>query len=48
LLRSFDPLSSHPDVKDPWEPVSQKMEKVYDTIYPAVLGLVGQVVFRYV
>ena len=40
LLRSFDPLSNHPDVKDPWEPVSQKMAKVYNAIYPAVLGLI--------
>jgi protein-tyrosine-phosphatase len=41
LLRSFDPLSDHPDVKDPWEPVSEKMRKAYDAIYPAVLGLIG-------
>ena len=40
LLRSFDPLSDHPDVKDPWEPVSQKMQKAYDAICPAVLGLI--------
>jgi protein-tyrosine phosphatase len=40
LLRSFDPLSNHPDVKDPWEPVSQKMHKAYDAIYPAVSGLI--------
>ena len=40
LLRSFDPLSNHPDVKNPWEPVSQKMQKVYDAIHPAVLGLI--------
>lgn len=40
LLRSFDPLSDHPDVKDPWEPVSEKMRKAYDAIYPAVLGLI--------
>jgi len=40
LLRSFDPLSNHFDVKDPWEPVSQKMQKVYDAIYPAVLWLI--------
>jgi hypothetical protein len=41
LLRSFDPLSDHPDVKDPWEPVSEKMRNAYDAIYPAVLGLIG-------
>ena len=40
LLRSFDPLSDHPDVKDPWEPVSEKMRKAYDAIFPAVLGLI--------
>ena len=42
LLRSFDPLSNHPDVKDPWEPLPQKMEKVYHAIYPAVLGLINR------
>jgi protein arginine phosphatase len=40
LLRRFDPLSNHPDVKDPWEPVSQKMREAYDAICPAVLGLI--------
>jgi low molecular weight protein-tyrosine phosphatase len=41
LLRSFDPLSDHLDVKDTWEPVSAKMGKAYDAIYPAVLGLIN-------
>jgi hypothetical protein len=34
LLRSFDPSSDHPDVQDPWEPVSEKMGKAYQVIYP--------------
>ena len=41
LLRSFDPSSDHPDVRDPWEPVSEKMGKAYEAIYPAVLGLIS-------
>jgi hypothetical protein len=41
LLRSFDPSSDHPDVQDPWEPVSEKIGKAYQAIYPAVLGLIS-------
>jgi protein-tyrosine phosphatase len=41
LLRSFDPLSDHLDVQDPWEPVSEKMGKAHEVIYPAVLGLIN-------
>jgi protein-tyrosine-phosphatase len=41
LLRSFDPLSDHLDVKDTWEPLSEKMGKAYEVIYPAVLGLIN-------
>jgi hypothetical protein len=41
LLRSFDPSSDYLDVQDPWEPVSEKMGKAYDAIYPAVLGLIS-------
>jgi protein-tyrosine-phosphatase len=37
LLRSFDPLSDHLDVKDTWEPLSEKMGKAYEVIYPAAL-----------
>jgi protein-tyrosine-phosphatase len=39
LLRSFDPSSDHSDVKDTWEPLSEKMGKMYEVIYPAVLRL---------
>jgi hypothetical protein len=42
LLRSFDPSSDHPGVKDPREPVWEKMEKVYNAIYPDVLGLIRE------
>ena len=38
LLRRFDPLADHPDIKVTWEPVSEMMREVYDEIYPAVLG----------
>jgi low molecular weight protein-tyrosine phosphatase len=41
LLRSFDPSSDHPDVQDQWEPVSEKIGKAYEAIYPAVLGLIN-------
>jgi protein-tyrosine phosphatase len=41
LLRSFDPSSDYPDVQDPWEPVSEKIGKAYEAIYPAVLGLIS-------
>ena len=41
LLRSFDLSADHPDVKDTWEPLSEKMGKAYEVIYPAVLGLIS-------
>jgi protein-tyrosine-phosphatase len=40
LLRRFDPLADHPDIRVTWEPVSEMMREVYDAIYPAVLGLI--------
>ena len=41
LLRRFDPLADHPDIKVTWKPVSEMMWEVYDAIYPAVLGLIS-------